>query len=232
MSTIYIIRHGQASFGADNYDCLSELGRRQSLITGDHFADLGISFDAAYCGTMARQQDTAKAVLSRLPQPPELQVSADFNEYDSGPTIKALLPAMIQENPAMAQAAPKMLEDRRAFQMVYEGAMTRWVSGEYDTGEAETWASFLERSGRALDRIMSDNGRGKTVAMFSSGGPISAVMRRALNLEDQTALRLTWMIKNASVSSFFYNDQDLALSSFNSATHLELLGEPGLITYR
>ena len=109
------------------------------------------------------------------------------------------------------------------------------VAGEEssdDTGEAETWADFLKRTDQALDRVMSENGRGKNVALFSSGGPISAVMRRALHLDDQTALRLTWMIKNASVSSFFYNDQGLALSTFNSAAHLEMLREPGLITYR
>ena len=29
MGTLYLVRHGQASFGSDHYDQLSELGRRQ-----------------------------------------------------------------------------------------------------------------------------------------------------------------------------------------------------------
>ncbi|RJX35363.1 MAG: histidine phosphatase family protein [Desulfarculus sp.] len=232
MSVIYLIRHGQASFGQGNYDCLSELGRRQSGITGDALRSLGLRFDAAYCGTMARQQDTARAVLDRLEAPPSLEVAAEFNEYESGPAIKALLPAMIEENSALAQAVPKMFSDRRSFQLVYEGAMARWISGRYDIGEAESWPTFLRRVEAAVDRVRGEAGRGKNVLVFSSGGPISAVTRQALGLQDETTLRLTWMIKNASISTFFYNQRGLALSMFNSTVHLEQTGDPGLITYR
>ncbi|MEW5913228.1 MAG: histidine phosphatase family protein [Thermodesulfobacteriota bacterium] len=232
MSVIYLIRHGQASFGQDNYDCLSELGRRQSGITGDFLRSLGLRFDAAYCGTMSRQQDTAQAVLDRLEAPPALEVSADFNEYESGPAVRALLPGMIADNPDLAQAVPRMFSDRRSFQLVYEEAMSRWVSGRHAIQGVESWLDFLGRVERALTRLQSQTGRGKTVLVFSSGGPISAVARQALGLDDQTALRLTWMIKNASISTFFYNQRGLALSMFNSTLHLEQLGEPSLITYR
>ncbi|MCH1491392.1 MAG: histidine phosphatase family protein, partial [Luminiphilus sp.] len=30
MASIYLIRHGQASFGSDNYDQLSPVGQRQA----------------------------------------------------------------------------------------------------------------------------------------------------------------------------------------------------------
>lgn len=232
MSVIHLIRHGQASFGQDNYDRLSELGLRQSRITGQHLRSVGVEFDAAYCGTMARQQDTARAVLGELEQPPRLVVAPEFNEYDSGPIIQALLPEMTKDNPEVASMVPTMFSDRRSFQMIYEEAMTRWISRRYPTGPAETWLEFLERTERALERIRQENGRGKTVVVFSSGGPISAVVRQALGLDDKTTLRLTWMIKNASISTFFYNQRGIALSMFNSATHLEQVRDPDLLTYR
>ena len=47
MGTLYLVRHGQASFGAADYDQLSELGRRQSVRLGEYFANKGLTFDAA-----------------------------------------------------------------------------------------------------------------------------------------------------------------------------------------
>jgi broad specificity phosphatase PhoE len=41
MGTLYLVRHGQASFGADDYDQLSELGRRQSVRLGEYLRGKG-----------------------------------------------------------------------------------------------------------------------------------------------------------------------------------------------
>lgn len=232
MSVIYLIRHGQASFGQADYDRLSELGQRQARLTGEHLASLGLRLDAAYCGGQARQADTAAHALAALPQAPELIREPGFDEYDSGAIIAALLPAMQAERPELARLAAGMYADRRAFQMVYEGAMRRWIEDRHPLGGAETWPRFQERTRQALDRVRAENGRGRTVAVFTSGGPISAVMRMALGLDDAMALRLTWVIKNASVSAFFYDESRLTLTLFNSTAHLELAGLPGLITYR
>ncbi len=232
MSLLYVMRHGQASFGQDKYDRLSDLGQEQARITGRHLAGLGESFDAAYSGTMARQQNTARNVLRGLADPPELEVLPGFNEFDSDAIIRALLPAMRAEDPEVDQAAPTMFNDRRAFQKVYEGAMRRWLSGRYDQGLPETWPQFLERIARGLSQVRAANPRGKRVIVFTSGGPIAAIMSQALRLDHETAMRLTWVIKNASLSSFLYNQSDFSLSLFNSTTHLETQGQAELITYR
>lgn len=232
MSRLYLIRHGQASFGRTNYDQLSDLGRRQAELTGEHLRLQGLTLDAAYAGSQARQQDTAMIALSRLADPPPLQVLPELNEYDSGAIMETLLPVMLKEVPDLGQVLPSMFSDRRSFQVVYEGAMARWISGLYDMGAAETWRSFQERLDQALSRVRSDNGRGKTVALFTSGGPISAAMRLAMGLSDEAALRLTWSIKNASISSIFYDDDKITLSTFNCTIHLEELGEQALLTYR
>jgi broad specificity phosphatase PhoE len=168
VSLLYLVRHGQASFGQAEYDRLSELGQRQARITGEHMRALGVRLDAAYCGTMSRQIDTARAVLEALEEPAELVSDPAFNEYDSGPIIEALLPAMAAEDPAVAQAAPNLFRDRRSFQKIYESAMLRWIAGAHDVGEAETWRAFLARAERAIARVRAENGRGRTVAVFTS----------------------------------------------------------------
>lgn len=232
MSVLYLMRHGQASFGSSNYDRLSDLGRRQSVVTGQYLERLGMHFDAAYSGAMARQRDTAQAVFDQLSDPPDLRITKCFNEYDSGPIISALAPLMGREDPAISQAIDRMFEDRRSFQLVYEGAMRRWIAGDCDVKGAETWRSFLERVESGLGEVRADQQGGKKVLLFTSGGPISAVMRRALRLPDQSALEVTWLIKNASVSSFLFDRRNISLSTFNCTAHLDERGEPVLITYR
>jgi len=80
VGSIYLIRHGQASFGADDYDVLSPLGVRQAQVVGQHLLDLGLSFDRCLSGDLSRQQDTARHALARfsaagLPAP-ELELAA------------------------------------------------------------------------------------------------------------------------------------------------------------
>lgn len=232
VSILHLVRHGQASFGQDNYDRLSDLGFKQARITGRHLRDLGLKLDAAYCGRLSRQVDTARAALACLDSSPPLRELPEFDEYDSGPIIKALLPVMRQEVPELDAVTQDMFRDRKSFQLIYEAAMLRWISGRHDALVPESWSAFLGRVARGLERVRDENGRGRAVAIFTSGGPIAAVLRLALDLADERALRLTWVIKNASLSSFFYDDQRLTLSLFNSTAHLELAGEPGLVTYR
>ena len=232
MSILYVIRHGQASFNGDDYDQLSDLGRKQARILGVYFKEQGTAFDAAYCGTLQRQQDTAEIALAQMPSPPGLTVLPQLNEYDSESIMEALLPGLIEDEPHLAGLVPRLRKERRAFQTLYEATMLRWISGRYETGQAETWQGFQERLAQGIARVRAENGRGRTVALFTSGGPISGVMRLALDLDDEEALRLTWVIRNASLSSFYSNDEMLTLSQFNRTGHLERAEDPELITYR
>ena len=75
MSVIYLIRHGQASFGTDNYDQLSAVGREQSTLLGNYFAALGEPIDRIYTGTLSRQRETAQLIAAALgPAAPPLSV--------------------------------------------------------------------------------------------------------------------------------------------------------------
>ena len=63
MAKLFVVRHGQASFGAEDYDALSDLGRQQARWLGDYFAERGIRFQRAMSGSLKRQRDTARELL-------------------------------------------------------------------------------------------------------------------------------------------------------------------------
>ena len=66
MGSLYLVRHGQASFGADDYDQLSERGEAQAVRLGEYWRERGLSFDAVYAGTLKRHQQTLAGILQGL----------------------------------------------------------------------------------------------------------------------------------------------------------------------
>ncbi|MBI4775456.1 MAG: histidine phosphatase family protein [Deltaproteobacteria bacterium] len=234
MSLIYLIRHGQASFGHENYDRLSELGRKQSQILGDYFARSGVVFDAVYAGSLQRQQATARNVMARISTgngKPPFHIRPEFNEHDTFSIIRAQAPAMIREDASLSPAFESVFTDPRSFQKIQETAMLRWMSGMSDIPGVETWESFTRRVQSGITQVMAENGRRKSIAIFTSGGAICAVMRMVLGLSNEITITLARSIRNTSVSLVQYNDQRLGLSFFNSSAHLELHNQPELLTY-
>ena len=69
MSDLYLVRHGQGSFGSANYDKLSELGCEQSKLLGEHFAGIGAKIDCIYAGTLQRQHETAELLAEAYAGP-------------------------------------------------------------------------------------------------------------------------------------------------------------------
>ena len=67
MGTLYLVRHGQASFGAEDYDQLSELGTRQCHALGLWFAARGLQFEAVLRGTLKRHAQSLAAFLQLRP---------------------------------------------------------------------------------------------------------------------------------------------------------------------
>jgi len=236
MSMIYMIRHGQASFGKDNYDRLSPLGKRQAHILAQYLLNTGFHPHAVYSGTMVRQTATAQEVISTYRiadrKMPELEMLSGFNEYDTAAIVTALFPDMVKEEPSLNDDLPKMYASKASFKRVFEGAMLRWITGEFDTPGIESWKDLKARVARSLQLIMERHGRGKTIAIFTSGGAIAASLAHVLGITGECAIRLNWQIVNASISRFMYNEDRITLAGFNAVTHLELAGDPTLITYR
>lgn len=110
--------------------------------------------------------------------------------------------------------------------------MNRWVSGTCDMPGVVTWRNFTERVIKGVRQIMQAQGAKKRLAIFTSGGPISVVIKEALNLTDKSTMVLSWQIMNASITRFKYNTRGLALAGFNDIAHLELEHDASLLTYR
>src|SRR3954471_202019 len=82
MGVVLLVRHGQASFGAEDYDVLSETGLEQSRVLGRALATQGPEPTAIVHGAMRRQRDTATVMAdaggwSAAPDPDD-----GWNEFD------------------------------------------------------------------------------------------------------------------------------------------------------
>ena len=146
MGSIYLIRHGQASFGAENYDVLP-LGYRQSEALGDYLAQLGVSFDRCPSGELDRQQDTARATLARLGPQPDLEIDAAFNEFHADAVIRAHLPDLLKVEPNAMHILRNAADHRADFQRLFTYVVHRWISGEHEKDELESWQHFACAAG-------------------------------------------------------------------------------------
>jgi broad specificity phosphatase PhoE len=235
MSEILLVRHGQASFGQRNYDALSPTGVRQAACLAEHCLAAGLRFDALYSGPMERQKDSARhfaaEYMKRGIAIPPLSISEGFSEYDTRVVIAHYLPKLIESDPSFARDREQMFKSLPAFRRIFETAVIAWVT-DPRCNEIESWPAFCERVQRSLQRIMVENGRGKRVAVFTSGGAIAAALKHVLDTGDELSMRLCWQIVNTSVTRFKYNERGIALASFNGYAHLECLGNTELITYK
>jgi broad specificity phosphatase PhoE len=236
MGMIYMVRHGQASFGEANYDRLSDLGVRQARILGGHLVDTGLRPDALYSWKLERQKGTADEVIDcyrkrGLPIP-DYTFSYALNEYDSAGVLMSQVRDILEEDPSFQEDLDRIYSDKRSFQKVFEMSVMRWISGRYDKPGIESWPAFSSRVCDGIEDIISEEGRGKNIVLFTSGGPIAALLHRVLGLTGENAIRLSWQIVNASVTRFMYNSKRITLAGFNVVSHLELQGDKTLITYR
>ncbi len=235
MATIYLVRHGQASFGAENYDELSELGRRQARVAGEYFRDCGIRFDAAYCGDLARQQDTARLALASQPTDIAPVIDSRFNELDNEGQIRHLLPRVAAQRPEIQALVDRGFSSSKDYQKIIAAVFSHWVSPACDEPGIQSWADFSGGVREALAQVMAEQGGGKTVAVFTSGGTLATIVAQVLGLTGEQTYRFYEPVFNCSISQLFYSASRVSLSSFNDCSFLRQrgaqLGE-NLVTYR
>lgn len=233
MSVIYLVRHGQGSFGTDNYDRLSTVGREQSLRIGTHFAETEPKIDRIYSGSLNRQLETAALIAEglagssgeRLP----VTVEPAFEEYD-GQSILACYAGSLSADERDQHGWPGLQRDRRRFQLFLERAARAWVEARLESDSVLPFATFRRRIAEALERIMRSEGRGKTLVISTSGGVIGVAVAHVLGLTNHVGIELNWAVHNASITRLIYGDGKVSLSMFNALPHLERTRE--LITYR
>ena len=108
----------------------------------------------------------------------------------------------------------------------------RWISGEHDKPGLQSWQAYVEQVEGGLRRILEQAGSKQNIAVFTSGGTITALLHLLTGVPAERAFELNWQIVNTSLSRLTFRGDEATLASFNSRVHLELLKTPELITYR
>jgi broad specificity phosphatase PhoE len=230
MSTIYLVRHGQASFGTDNYDQLSATGREQIRHLGQYFAESGERIDRVYSGALRRQTETAEIIAEALGGAP-IAIETAFNEYDSDLILHTFAKSLTPEQ--LAEAGwPGLRTDRRKFQFFLERAARAWVEAQIEADAMTPWRSFHGRIVGAIENIMRTEGRSKTLIVSTSGGVIGTIVANVMGLSDHTGIELNWAVHNASITRLIYSADKVSLSMFNGLPHLDRAELRQLITYR
>lgn len=241
MSTLTLVRHGQASFFADDYDKLSELGEEQSRVLARHWIDNDLRFDEVYVGTLKRQVRTAECTGEVYQEHdldwPEIHTFEGLNEYPSDDVMGVLLPELCEKDPRINQlnadfgAATDPSEQYRTFHRLLEAVMDKWVHKDYESTGISTWEEFSTGVRDALKNIMSKPGSGRRVAVFTSGGPIGVSVQTVLGAPEIKAAELNWRVRNASLTEYTFSGSGrIALDAFNATPHF--VNQPELLTYR
>lgn len=235
MATIYLFRHGQASFGAADYDRLSPLGERQATLLGQYLRDSGIVLDAAFSGDLLRQRQTAALALASQPGEVRHHIDPRFNEIDNDGQVKYLLPRMLEINPGLSALVERGLGSSKNYQKLIDAVFNHWVSPACDEPRIQSWADYSGSVRAALQELMENQGSGKTLGIFTSGGTIATVVAQVLGLSGEQTYQFYEPIFNCSVTQIFYSGGRTSLSYFNDRSWLQLFGArtaENLVTYR
>ena len=230
MGAIYLVRHGQASFGKADYDQLSDTGYEQARVLGGALKSRILQLDAVATGSMARHRQTAETCLQAMQQVISRREMPGFNEFDHEQVIQRYEPRYASRLVLMADLA-KTLKPRRAFQEMFEKAVARWVGGQHDDDYSESWPAFRARCIQALDTLVDSLGPSKSAIVFTSGGTITAICQQHLHIPDEYAFKLNWTLANCAVSKIVYGSHGHYLSTVNEHAHFEG-AHSKLITYR
>ena len=212
MGTLYLVRHGQASFGADDYDQLSALGRQQAVRLGQYWQARGLRFDAVLTGTLRRHTQTYEGIAEGLQGAPAPLLLPGLNEYDSLALIRA-----IQTEPPPRADTPDLY--RQYFRLLCD-ALAQWMAGVISPEGMPSWDEFSGGVHAALDRVRREHA-GQNVLLVSSGGPIAAAVGQVLGTSPEVTIALNMRIRNSAVTEFSISPRRHMLQTFNTLAHLD-----------
>jgi broad specificity phosphatase PhoE len=228
---IYLIRHGQAG-SRDNYDLLSDTGKRQARLLGEYLRAAGISFRAAYCGGMRRQRETAEIALGELGNSPELRADPRWNEFSLEGLWKTLAPRMLAENEQFARDYRDLHDGNPNIDRVMTSCdvelIRAWMRNHHECEEVEPWTEFRGRV-EAPRAELAGFGPGESVAVFTSATPTAIWCGSALEVDDRRIFRIAGVLYNTSFSTVRLRDDELTLFSMNNIPHL---ADAALRTFR
>jgi broad specificity phosphatase PhoE len=212
MGNLYLVRHGQASFGAADYDQLSERGFTQCRHLGAYWRERGQRFDAVFTGTLRRHAQSLAGIVDGYGQALPAVALPGLNEYDSEAVVRAIHPGPL-EPPADAEAV------KQHFRLLREGLLA-WMRGETAPVGMPTHAEFAAGVADALARVRA-LGVGRQVLVVSSGGPIATAVAQVVEAPPHSCVELNLRLRNASLTEFAFNARRHHLVTFNTLPHLD-----------
>ena len=233
MVEIYLIRHGQASFGQPAYDRLSAVGERQAELLGQYFQRNGMRFDAVYSGALRRHVQTATIATSQMNggHPSKIVIDDDFNEMDSSDQMMNRLFAVIQDDAVLGEQLKHIHTDHGAIGRIFDIAeQMDMLPAEVET-RLEAAKRFRARIAAAIEKLVRKVGEQKKVIVFTSGGPTAVALRQTLDTSREQTIRLGWELRNTSITVLRHHQDRLWLVLFNCVAHLESQNDPSLVTY-
>jgi broad specificity phosphatase PhoE len=221
MGQLYLVRHGQASLGADDYDQLSPLGQQQSLRLGEHWRAQGLEFEAVITGSLKRHAQTLAGIQQGMGTQHSARVWPGLNEYDSEAVIQAIHPGEL-----VKPTTPDGYKQH--FRLLRDG-LTQWMAGVVSPLGMPSYAEFVQGVVSALDHVRQQH-EGH-VLLVSSGGPIATAVAQVLRTSPETSIELNMRLRNSALSEFSFTPKRHSLVSFNSLPHLETPSHKDWITY-
>lgn len=222
MALLFLVRHGQASFGTADYDRLSDLGRQQSRWLGEYFAGRGLAFRRVVAGTLKRQQDTAREILSAMGAPADVGTHAGLDEYNGE--------ALYAAHTGGRDPLEHQRGDYRDYWRTLKEAMHAWA-GDRLEGVPETWSQFGERTRAALGHACAGAKRDDAILVASSGGAISRAVIDVIGAPGATAVEFNLQFRNTGVCELIVGGDSMRLLTFNALPHLDRPDRREAITF-
>ncbi len=230
MSQLYFFRHAQASYLSDNYDQLSPLGEQQAAQLGKHLVRKKVNFDRVYVGPLQRQKHSFEIVATSYAEQglafPKAISLEGLREHVGPRAMRLALPQLIEKYPQIQTWFTEIknnpqLKSRNNL-LAFQYFMNEWVTGNIEVEKVQSWAMFRSVVSNSLKEMLTQTGKGETIAAFTSGGTIAAITAEALGIADETRVAaMNFSIRNTSFSRFFFSKNQFNLMSFNELPHLE-----------
>jgi broad specificity phosphatase PhoE len=204
MSTLYLLRHGQAGPRHD-YDQLSPLGHQQTRLLGTHQAALPDRFHCAIAGTLRRQQQSAANALAQFETAPPLHTDPRWNEFDFFHLYDEIAPGMnFPANSTQAERDNTVLKSWIFGQCAYSG---------------ESWAAFSARVTAALGDAEAVIANGP-ILVFTSAAPTALAFGHALALDPARINQLAQQLFHTAICAISRREDAWEAAHENDVPHL------------
>lgn len=206
MSTITLIRHGQANSTAKDeisYDRLSDLGHEQAAWLGAHLRDTQAHHTRLFTGTLRRHIETADGMATEL----EPIRDPRLNELEYF-TLGQLL---------NDQHGIPFPTEQSEFIEHLPAVFQHWKDGKLE-GAPETYLQFQTRISDALTEIAAGTG---PAVVVTSGGLIANIFGQQMELSVAATARTAIAIFHTSIHQLHPIGGHLSPVLFNATPHLD-----------